>query len=782
MICAMSHAPLVSIVVPVHNDEGTIEAALASCLAQTLREIEVVCVDDASDDGTVAVIERMQRNDSRIRLIRHEQNRSALQGRRSGVMQARGDAILFLDGDDELAPRAAESSLAAMRAADADLVQFDVTVIDRHGRSGGTYEKRLAPRHARLTGGDILRELFAPGTPAQGQLWRYLFGADVLRRAYAHIPDQLVLIRVNDLPLMFLVAALAERFVSIDEKLYRYHLGRGGSGHDVDTIERARFYATAIDSIDSIREAVDSVSVTTSDAEAVLTSYSAARLWMTGFVCRQLIERADPVIVDAAISHLRSKVADDDLLAAAAAFSRRSLSALARHMSPVPLDQRPAGSILLATSSWRTGGVAAVLATQARHLLDAGYRVVIVARNGGSDLSLVPEGIEFVELAEGNLTRRLEAWAEVCRRFAVDLVIDHQMLYTRYWPEFAAMARAHGAATIGWLHNFVARPLLDRDDRLRIIEENAGVLAHVVTLSPLDVAYLKLRGVSHASYVPNPPSAMLSEPVRPTAKRLDNGPLRLIWWGRLEEGTKRISELIEVAAHIRRHREDFTLTVVGPDWEGFTAAKFNAAARRRGLGRQVKAVGPRRGHELLAAIDRAHGFVSTSIIEGYQLTIAEAQSRGLPVFMYELPWLTLVQDNEGIIATAQSDAAGLAAAIVRATSDPHRYERLSRGSLAAAQRAGAFDVAQLTRDVISGTVTPDFTPEPTIDDAQTLLGLFRFYAEAGAAAGVSRPAEDSWVGARLWRAVAPLGRRALETFPALRPLAHRLKKGLGISG
>ncbi|MFI8632555.1 glycosyltransferase [Microbacterium sp. NPDC077663] len=778
----MSPAPLVSIVVPVHNDEGTIEAALASCLAQTLREIEVVCVDDASDDGTVAAIERMQRKDSRIRLVRHEENRSALQARRTGVMQARGDAVLFLDGDDELAARAAEVSSALMRSADADLVQFDVSVIDRHGRSGGTYEQRLAPRHSGLVGSDILGELFAPGTPAQGQLWRYLFRTAVVRRAYSLIPDGLILVRVNDLPLMFLVAALSERFVSTNEKLYRYHLGRGGSGHDVDTIERAEFYAAAIDSIESIRGAVEAIASAAGDPHQILTSYSAARRWIIGYVCLQLIERADPVIVDAAIDHVRSRVADDDLLAAAAAFSPRSLTALARHMSPVPLSGRPLRTVLLATSSWRTGGVAAVLATQARHLMDAGYRVVVVARNGGSDLSLVPKGIQFVELTEGNLTRRLEAWADLCRRFAVDLVIDHQMLYTRYWPEFAAMARAHGAATVGWLHNFVARPLLDRDDRLRIIEENAGVLAHVVALSPLDVAYLKLRGVSHASYVPNPPSAMLSEPAHPAPRAVGKGPLRLVWWGRLEEGTKRVSELIEVAVHLRRHRENFTLTVIGPDWEGSTAAKFNAAAKRRGVGRHVTAVGPRRGADLVRLIDGAHGFVSTSIIEGYQLTIAEAQSRGLPVFMYELPWLTLVQGNEGIIATAQSDAAALAAAIVRATSDPTEYAKLSGASLIAAERAAAFDFTHLLQDVISGTVTPDFTPEPTIDDAQTLLGLFRFYAEAGAATVVSRPATDSWIGARLWRAVAPVGRRALETFPGLRPLAHRLKKRLGIGG
>src|SRR5690606_33914353 len=111
-------------------------------------------------------------------------NLSAFQARRTGVLAARAERTLFLDGDDELAPDAAEKALAAADASGADLVGFGVTVIEKDGRTGGSYERRLQPTHRQLDGVDVLRGLFPIGRPAQGQLWRMLFRTSILREAH----------------------------------------------------------------------------------------------------------------------------------------------------------------------------------------------------------------------------------------------------------------------------------------------------------------------------------------------------------------------------------------------------------------------------------------------------------------------------------------------------------------------------------------------------------------------------------------------------------------------
>lgn len=770
-------APLVSIVMPVFDDVTTIALALESAIAQTLHDVEIICVDDASTDGTDAVIENFVARDSRVRLIRHEKNASAFQARRTGVLAARAEHLLFLDGDDELVPSAAQSALARATSADADLVGFGVTIVEGDGRTGNTYERRLQPIHDELRGDDVLRGLFPIDKPAQGQLWRYLFRTTILRSAYAMLPEDLELPRINDLPLMFLVAGLAKSYISTSDKLYRYHFGRGGSGHRVDSPARAEFYASAIRSIDSIRGAVDDLATTYSDAELLRASYESTRSSIIGYVCFQLVERSDADLLEMALAHLMTLAPADDIIRAAARFYPVTLKTLKFQMPRPSLGTRPVRNVLLATSNLRTGGVSAVLTSQARYLTEAGFHVTVVARSAGSEPHAVPDGVDFVELSSRDLLGRLAEWREICREHDIDVIIDHQVLYTQYWPEFALAARAEGALTIGWIHNFVARPVLDGTDRLELIEECSNTLAHITVLSPLDVAYFRLRGIEHVSYAPNPPSPLLLDSLsHAPEKRSPGEKIRLVWWGRLEQRTKQVYELIEVGAHLRAHGASFSITVIGPDWDDVTARKFNARARQRGVADAVIAIGPLRGARLEAEIDAADAFVTTSLIEGYQLTIAEAQARGLPVFMYDLPWLTLVQDNDGIVSVPQGDASGLARQIVRSTSAKETYLQLSRASSVSANRVLDHDYTRLYADLLNGKPSREFSPSPTTDDARVLLGLFAFYAARSHSGVASRPSTaPANFGIRLWNWAAPLGRQTLQRLPGLRPLAHRAK-------
>jgi glycosyltransferase involved in cell wall biosynthesis len=420
----------------------------------------------------------------------------------------------------------------------------------------------------------------------------------------------------------------------------------------------------------------------------------------------------------------------------------------------------------------------------------AGYRVTIVARRYGSDPSAAPDGATFIEMVGSGLPDRLVEWAEICRAYEADVVIDHQVLYSKDWPEYALIARSLGVANIGWLHNFAGRPIYDRSGLVELLTNNIPLLETLVALSPLDVAFWKLRGVSNVVYVPNPPSPMLLDSLGESQpKSLSTGRLELIWWGRLDEHTKRTTELIEVADQLRRLGVDFHLTVIGPAWADWTPERFNEAVRARRLDGFIEAVGERRGQALIDAIDHADVFVTTSIIEGYQLTIAEAQARGLPVFMYELPWLILVQDNDGIVAVSQGDAAGLAQHIASVAASSDRYAELSRAAVAAAGRQLSYDFARLYEQVVTGTLPPEFSPEPSLADARQLLDLMVFFAERGAPSVVEgarlkrRRRHTSVVGApqgsslghRTWRAATPLGRTLLQLFPGLRPLAHRAK-------
>jgi glycosyltransferase involved in cell wall biosynthesis len=436
--------------------------------------------------------------------------------------------------------------------------------------------------------------------------------------------------------------------------------------------------------------------------------------------------------------------------------------------------------------------VSGVLLSQARLLLQAGFSVTIAAREPGSDRSAVPEGARLVEIDGEDLAAQLAQWAELCRQHEIDLVIDHQWLYTRKWPAFALAARAEGAGTIAWAHNFAARPILLGLKRLEFQTRHMDALKGLIVLSPLDVAFWKLRGMPRVAYLPNPPSPLLVDssaipkPKTPPAGRR----IELVWWGRLEQKTKRVHEFVAVAAHLQRLGVDFRLRVIGPDWSDMSAAELNALAVEHSVAERVEALGPLYGEDLVAAIDSSDLFVNTSVIEGYPLSFPEAQTRGLPIAMYELPWLAIAKGNEGIVSAPQGDAPGLAARIAEIAADPALYARLSAASLTAAQRELSYDFAKLYRQLVSGTLSAEFSPEPTVEDVQQLIDLVILFSEQYAATRtkptadrpirVEAPAhdeQDSFFASAVKRA-APAVRTLLDVAPWLRPAAFRVKHAL----
>ena len=94
---------MISVVIPLYNKEASIKQSLMSVLSQSYQDFEVVIVDDGSTDGSVAKVEEIQ--DSRIRLIRQE-NGGPSKARNTGVKNAKGEWVLFIDADDELLPEA----------------------------------------------------------------------------------------------------------------------------------------------------------------------------------------------------------------------------------------------------------------------------------------------------------------------------------------------------------------------------------------------------------------------------------------------------------------------------------------------------------------------------------------------------------------------------------------------------------------------------------------------------------------------------------------------------
>lgn len=117
--------PTVSIIVPVYNSERTVSKCLDSLINQTYKEIEIICVNDCSKDGSLNILKKYAKSDERIIIINHTENKNAGGARNSGIKSAKGEYICLVDNDDWLVRNAIELLIKASENGNADLVACD---------------------------------------------------------------------------------------------------------------------------------------------------------------------------------------------------------------------------------------------------------------------------------------------------------------------------------------------------------------------------------------------------------------------------------------------------------------------------------------------------------------------------------------------------------------------------------------------------------------------------------------------------------------------------------
>ena len=114
----------VSVIIPVYKAEPYLRDCLDSVVNQTLKEIEIICVDDGSPDNSAAIAAEYQQRYDNIKLIRQE-NGGPSKARNAGLDAAAGEYICFLDSDDTLEVRALEKLHGIAADRELDILHFN---------------------------------------------------------------------------------------------------------------------------------------------------------------------------------------------------------------------------------------------------------------------------------------------------------------------------------------------------------------------------------------------------------------------------------------------------------------------------------------------------------------------------------------------------------------------------------------------------------------------------------------------------------------------------------
>ena len=98
----LSSKPKISLVIPMYNEQKNIKKVIRSIQNQNLQDIEIVCVNDNSNDKTLEILKELQKEDPRITILTNRQNRGVIYNRIYGAIRSKGEYVTFIDADDAL--------------------------------------------------------------------------------------------------------------------------------------------------------------------------------------------------------------------------------------------------------------------------------------------------------------------------------------------------------------------------------------------------------------------------------------------------------------------------------------------------------------------------------------------------------------------------------------------------------------------------------------------------------------------------------------------------------
>jgi glycosyltransferase involved in cell wall biosynthesis len=206
----------VSVIVPVYGTEPYLQRCLTTLTDQTLKEIEIIVVDDCSPGNAAAIVEEHARRDPRIRYIRHDENLGLYQARSTGSKIARGTYLAHVDSDDYVDPHMMASLFGAALTHGADIVECQGAEIEEDGTR--TRVTRLAPG---IYGQAEIRRLFAEGT-IRHVVWNKLYKRSFWEETPFHNQIERRITITEDLLRNVYLVNNCSKYVFIDKSLYRY--------------------------------------------------------------------------------------------------------------------------------------------------------------------------------------------------------------------------------------------------------------------------------------------------------------------------------------------------------------------------------------------------------------------------------------------------------------------------------------------------------------------------------------------------------------------------------
>jgi len=209
----------ISVILPVYNTEKYLSQCLQSIINQTLKDIEIICIDDGSTDNSLEILNKFAAQDSRITVLT-QPNLGAGAARNAVLKIANGKYLSFLDADDFFEPNMLE---LAYNACEKNGAQICVFRSKRYHQDSNSYEEipwtlktKYLPKHSPFSGKDIAKYSFQI---FNGWAWDKLYLHEFIKQSAIKFQEQRT---TNDAFFVFMHNMLADKIVTLDDVL-AYH-------------------------------------------------------------------------------------------------------------------------------------------------------------------------------------------------------------------------------------------------------------------------------------------------------------------------------------------------------------------------------------------------------------------------------------------------------------------------------------------------------------------------------------------------------------------------------
>ena len=690
--------PAISIIIPVYNMAPYIDETVSSWINQTLKSIELIYIDDCSSDGSLEKLKEWSEKDSRIHVYSFEKNKSAWSARLLGVREARGKYIMFADADDTIIPSACRQLYAELKKNPVDILHFGTEVINAGNRPKETIkllENMLLPYQGSLYGDNVFSACFCHQKYGYN-LWNKLYSAEVCKKALQDQTEDF-LPRGQDKLMYFMISYYARSYRGIKKKYYNYYYGRGMHGVANMNLEQFERLCSMSKVAEKQREFLEQRK-REKEYEDLIAVF---RSQMVDDCVGNWLDNLNTDVKAEGFDLLMSYWKPEEIIPALSRGIKNQTYDFAKTIVKAKSIQYKPHEVKTVASYYYSmvdGGIERVVAELSELWVEMGYRVILFTDESPSPNDYeTPPSVERIIVPNHILSdcnhygERAAFFIDIIRKKNIDVLVYHAFdAELMFWD--ALSVKSAGCAFIGYSHNICS---LHMFATLRPME---GIIAPyiiadcVVTLSEED-AYFWRHFNTDVVTVLNP---MIGKPDDWEQSRCAGHDI--LWLARIAD-EKSPMDLPGIMELVLKEVPDARLHIVGKSRDERYYKRFLRSVKESGVEKSIVLHGF--AQDVKPYYQNASIFLLTSKYEGFSLTLQESMLAGLPIVMYELPYLTLVNDNPGIISVRLGDKSATAEVLISLLKDDQKRKKLGEESREYVNRIADYDYVRAWKNIFA---------------------------------------------------------------------------------